>query len=1268
MNILTRFLVFIGFLLVVVLFGALIAPSFVDWDRFRSEFEIQATRIIGQPVKVGGDTRVQFLPLPFLSFQGLEVGENDDGSPLMTVEEFSLNAELFPFLSGEVRIVDMEMRKPHVNLQIDENGTIAWTNPEVQIVKPEQINIEKLNVVDGSISIEGLTGGRTLTLDTINADINAKSIIGPWRIEANANVEGVPSNISISTGTYQDSGKIRLKAELERKDNPYALMLDGPLQLEENTLFWSGDFKVQPFSQTKIVEMVEQVQPLPVSTEGKFVAQPKNVEISEYRMDIGNVDDPYTITGIANISIDDEIAFIAQADGRQIDLDRIQQAESTAKQSGSLEERIETLRAIIEKVPVPAVKGEIDLILPAIVAGDTYIRDVKAKISPIRNGWDLRFFNATFPGNTLLEAQGRVGLFDDFGFNGKMLLASRQPSGFANWVSGEVSPQFRRLKAAGFSANVTISQKQTTFQNLELQLDDARLKGKLQRISSPGKRPAIIAQLAGNRVNIDDLQAIYSLAQDNKEANSLVTHDLNVTIKADLFEAKLKELPVIAKGVDAQVNISDGRVSLDRLKADEFYGAAINTSGRIDKLLTKPDGNIKLELEAENAGNLLKFIMQFTDEKPFFTNLLADPALLTDTRLSVELDTRAQDEGAKGQLIVGGVSGGTDIDFQLLFDGAIDDLSALPIEINTKLSNDKPAMLLQQAGIETLPSEIANALGGNVSGALKADVFLKGLPAKGMETQVLLLNEEATLSAKGQLTTNDAENFNANLEVTLGSGNLLPMMVLTGIEAPGLVSGKALPVSASMQFQNSEIGYTFDKLSGQIAGNPFSGNLLLRKKDVSRPRLEGEMTFGELSFPIVAEAVLGIHGGAPQIETLDSGAANFREALYVGSDARLKLSANQLTFNGNNKGKNARLELVMLDGKIDVNTLQFEYLNGLFEGAASLQNTNGTVLANANFKLEKIDGGELISSQGISDSVNSTMTISGTLESTGRSYDALIRNLAGDGILDAGKIIVDGFSPMSFDEILSETNDEDYEITAENVSSLVKKTSLTATTQIDKISVPYSISRGQLRVRNVVQKIGATQLTGDFKYDLSSQETDAKVSALFEPAKRDKISGADPQVSFLWKGQGSSIEPQLETAALESYLSLRAFENSQRRIETLEARVLETQRLQRQIAFAFTREQYRTRKEEERIRLEEEARKQAEAEERERLQLEEEKRLEAARREAERKAKELETAKRKQAERKARERAEAERLERERAENSGRIILQDIDKLLFGLD
>jgi len=1268
MHILTRFLVFIGFLLVVTLFGALIGPSFIDWDQFKNEFETETTRLIGQPVKVGGDTRVQFLPLPYLSFQDLEVGKNEDGTPLMTIEQFSLNAELFPFLSGEVRIVDMEMRKPHINLQVDENGTIAWTNPEVQIVKPEQINIEKLSVLNGSISIEGLTGGRRLELDMINADINARSIIGPWRIEAEANVEGVPSRILISTGTYQNSGEIRLKAELERNDNPYELMIDGPLKLENETLFWSGEFKVFPFSDDKVRDMDRPVEPLLVSTEGQFIAQPKNVEISEYRMEIGDATDPYTVTGIANISIDDEITFIAQADGRQIDLDRIKQAESANSQSGSLEERINTLRAIIEKVPVPNVKGEVDLILPAIVAGDTYIRDVNAKISPIRNGWDLRFFNATFPGNTLLEAQGRVGLFNDFGFNGKMLLASRQPSGFANWVSGDVSPEFRRLKAAGFSADVTISQKQTTFQNLELQLDDAQLKGKLQRISSPGKRPAIIAQLAGNRVNIDDLRAIYSLAQDKSQTNSLVTHDLNVTINADRFEAMVQDQPVIAKGVDAKVNISDGRVSLDRLKADEFYGASINTSGRIDKLLTKPDGNIKLALEAENAGALLTYIMQFTGEKPILENLLTDPSLLEETSLSVELDTRAQDEGAKGQIIVAGNAGGTAVDLQLQFDGKIDDLSKLPMEINISLSNDEPSKLLRQAGIQTIPTELASTLGGDITDALKADIFLKGSASDGMQTQVLFLNGDTTVSANGQLTTKDAEQFGANLEITVGSGNVVPLMVLTSILAPGISSEEDLPLSATMQFEKTDIGYVFNKLSGQLGGNPYSGELLLREKDLSRPRLEGKITIGSLSVPVLAESVFGTHGGGPQIETLDDTEANFREALYIGYDARLKVAANALKFNNKHSGRDARFDLVMLDGKLDLNDLQFKYLDGQLTGAASLQNTGGTALANANFMLKDANAGALLSSQNVSDQISATTTISGAVESTGRSYDALVSNLAGDGILDVSKIVINGFTPAIFGQILTETEDEDYEISSENVSNLVKKTSLTASTNVEKTNVPFSISRGSIRVRNVVQKMDNAMMTGDFKYDFATRQTDAKLSLLFEPPRREKISGADPQVSFLWKGQGTAIEPQVETAALESYLSLRAFENSQRRIETLEARVLETQRLQRQIAFAFTREQYRVRKEEERLRLEEEAAR-LKAEEEARLKAEEKARLEAEAQARERQRAEAERleAERKEAERKARELAEAERQERERNQNSDRV-LQDIDKLLFGLE
>ncbi|MEM7069353.1 MAG: AsmA family protein [Pseudomonadota bacterium] len=214
-----RLFVFMGLLVVIALFSALLAPYFVNWERFTSNFEEQATRIVGQPVKVGGKSNLRLLPLPFISFENLDVGENEDGSPLMTVERFSLNMELFPFLSGEVRIVEMAMLRPKLNLKVSENGTVAWTTPQEAIVNPEQVNIEKLTVENGSIVLDGLAGGRTLNVSNIQGEISANSVLGPWRIAADAEIEGVSTVLKIQTGTFQDKEKsLRLKVDAVRED------------------------------------------------------------------------------------------------------------------------------------------------------------------------------------------------------------------------------------------------------------------------------------------------------------------------------------------------------------------------------------------------------------------------------------------------------------------------------------------------------------------------------------------------------------------------------------------------------------------------------------------------------------------------------------------------------------------------------------------------------------------------------------------------------------------------------------------------------------------------------------------------------------------------------------------------------------------------------------------------------------------------------------------------------------------------------------------
>ncbi|MEZ5801366.1 MAG: hypothetical protein R3D29_14035 [Nitratireductor sp.] len=70
------------------LFAALIAPIFIDWTSYRDTFEREASRIIGQKVKVNGEASMRILPLPALHFLNLSVSSNADGSPMMTANDF----------------------------------------------------------------------------------------------------------------------------------------------------------------------------------------------------------------------------------------------------------------------------------------------------------------------------------------------------------------------------------------------------------------------------------------------------------------------------------------------------------------------------------------------------------------------------------------------------------------------------------------------------------------------------------------------------------------------------------------------------------------------------------------------------------------------------------------------------------------------------------------------------------------------------------------------------------------------------------------------------------------------------------------------------------------------------------------------------------------------------------------------------------------------------------------------------------------------------
>ena len=63
---------------IVALVAALVGPFYIDWNKFRPQFEAEASKIIGAPVRVGGGLDARLLPTPSLRLQSVVVGGPND--------------------------------------------------------------------------------------------------------------------------------------------------------------------------------------------------------------------------------------------------------------------------------------------------------------------------------------------------------------------------------------------------------------------------------------------------------------------------------------------------------------------------------------------------------------------------------------------------------------------------------------------------------------------------------------------------------------------------------------------------------------------------------------------------------------------------------------------------------------------------------------------------------------------------------------------------------------------------------------------------------------------------------------------------------------------------------------------------------------------------------------------------------------------------------------------------------------------------------------
>jgi flagellar biosynthesis GTPase FlhF len=138
-------------------------------------------------------------------------------------------------------------------------------------------------------------------------------------------------------------------------------------------------------------------------------------------------------------------------------------------------------------------------------------------------------------------------------------------------------------------------------------------------------------------------------------------------------------------------------------------------------------------------------------------------------------------------------------------------------------------------------------------------------------------------------------------------------------------------------------------------------------------------------------------------------------------------------------------------------------------------------------------------------------------------------------------------------------------------------------------------------------------LTADATVDIAASTVNGDLDLVFNPGT-ETVAGAEPSVRLNYNGPLAAPALTTDVSALSNYLSLRAFEKERRRVEAMQASVLEKQRLRREVALyrsqAAERQAEKERAEAEaKAKAEEEARLKAAAEERLRQEKEQQERL-----------------------------------------------------------
>ncbi len=226
--------------MILILTALFTVPLLINWDDYRTDFEVRLSEILGSKVELDGGLNVRLLPAPFVRAENLRIGESGKGGkPVLEVKEFTLWVAVPPLLRGVVEASTVTLDSPKLILLFDKNGRPSFDVGSKDVrgskaqakktkkgkkravqeaaisgfqLSPNLISLRNVKVKNGSLHLQSISrlrgkkrGGsnskiRSFDMENIDGVLSAITLQGPFYFNGKYLSEDTPHFIRLAVG------------------------------------------------------------------------------------------------------------------------------------------------------------------------------------------------------------------------------------------------------------------------------------------------------------------------------------------------------------------------------------------------------------------------------------------------------------------------------------------------------------------------------------------------------------------------------------------------------------------------------------------------------------------------------------------------------------------------------------------------------------------------------------------------------------------------------------------------------------------------------------------------------------------------------------------------------------------------------------------------------------------------------------------------------------------------------------------------------------